>query len=170
MLNNPPRRGLQTLIGAALALMVFVGACTSSGTQISLVASESNEDPEALGYAFAGEEITEGAPTISVRAGEEVTITLENLHGQYFEVPAATHDLAILPATDENKETPPDAPEVADQVLWDVWFGGNGTGLFVDETQTITFVPDVPGTYIYVCAVPGHAARGMVGEFIVESG
>ncbi len=89
--RSPPRRGLQTPIGAALALMVFVGACTSSGTQISLVASESNEDPEALGYAPAGEEITEGAPTITVRAGEEVTVTLENLHGQYFEVPAATH-------------------------------------------------------------------------------
>lgn len=117
MLNNPPRRGWRTLIGAALVLMVLVGACTSSGTQISLVASESHENPEALGYAFAGEEISEGAPTITVRAGEEVTITLENLHGQYFEVPATSHDLAILPATDENRETPPKAPGVADQVL-----------------------------------------------------
>ncbi|MFP3882046.1 MAG: multicopper oxidase domain-containing protein [Actinomycetota bacterium] len=157
------------MIGAAL-LMVFVGACTSSGTQISLVASESSEDSEALGYAFAGEEVTEGAPTITVKAGEEVTITLENLHGQYFDVPAAAHDLALLPATSENRESPPGAPDVADEVLWDVWFGGSGTGLFVDETQTITFVPDAPGTYVYVCAVAGHAARGMVGEFVVESG
>ncbi|MBA4436707.1 MAG: hypothetical protein H2B04_05225, partial [Nitrosopumilaceae archaeon] len=31
-----------------------------------------------------------------------------------------------------------------------------------------TFIAGAPGTYHYICTVPGHALQGMIGEFIVE--
>ncbi len=36
----------------------------------------------------------------------------------------------------------------------------------VDET-TVTFTAPAPGTYTFVCSVPGHAAAGMVGTLNV---
>ena len=34
-------------------------------------------------------------------------------------------------------------------------------------TATFSFTAPAPGTYQYVCTVPGHAAGGMVGTFTV---
>lgn len=34
--------------------------------------------------------------------------------------------------------------------------------------QTITFIATKPGTYPFVCIIPGHAASGMVGTLIVK--
>ncbi|APA97805.1 plastocyanin/azurin family copper-binding protein [Nocardia seriolae] len=38
------------------------------------------------------------------------------------------------------------------------------------HTQTIDFTADVPGSYRYVCPVPGHAEKGMSGAFVVVGG
>jgi nitrite reductase (NO-forming) len=35
------------------------------------------------------------------------------------------------------------------------------------HVATITFTAATPGTYQYLCAVPGHAQRGMLGNFVV---
>ena len=36
------------------------------------------------------------------------------------------------------------------------------------ESGSTTFIAGAPGTYHYICTVPGHALQGMIGEFIVE--
>ena len=36
------------------------------------------------------------------------------------------------------------------------------------ESGSVTFTAGVPGTYYYICTVPGHALQGMQGSFIVE--
>jgi nitrite reductase (NO-forming) len=36
------------------------------------------------------------------------------------------------------------------------------------ETKEVTFTVGAPGLYHYICTVPGHAALGMQGNFIVE--
>lgn len=36
------------------------------------------------------------------------------------------------------------------------------------QTDTIEFTALTPGTYTFICSVPGHAAAGMVGNLIVE--
>jgi nitrite reductase (NO-forming) len=36
------------------------------------------------------------------------------------------------------------------------------------QTSSIRFVIDRPGTYRFLCTVPGHAEAGMTGTLIVE--
>lgn len=50
----------------------------------------------------------------------------------------------------------------------------NATGLIrpaaaaaVATSLAATFTATTPGTYRYLCAVPGHARQGMTGAFIV---
>jgi uncharacterized cupredoxin-like copper-binding protein len=37
------------------------------------------------------------------------------------------------------------------------------------HTGPLTFTADAPGTYHYLCPVPGHAQKGMTGPFTVSS-
>lgn len=36
------------------------------------------------------------------------------------------------------------------------------------STTTVTVTPDSPGTYRFVCTVPGHAQAGMTGRLVVS--
>ena len=36
------------------------------------------------------------------------------------------------------------------------------------ETAELTFTPEEPGTYSFVCSVPGHEEAGMNGKLIVQ--
>ena len=47
-----------------------------------------------------------------------------------------------------------------------LWFLGNPTAAGM-HTGTITFTASSPGTYYYLCPVPGHAQKGMTGTFTV---
>lgn len=157
---------LKKLLGVGLALLL-VGACLSSGEEISLIAGETRNDPEAFGYALAGEEIMQGAPVLTVQAGEEVTICLENVHGRYDDAVEA-HDLAILPST---ADLPRGSDRsILDEVSWGVMIAGQGGGLLPGDSECFSFVPDDPGSYTYFCTFGGHVQQGMIGEFIVESG
>jgi nitrite reductase (NO-forming) len=49
-----------------------------------------------------------------------------------------------------------------------LWFLGNPTGAGM-HAGTLTFTATHPGTYRYLCAVPGHARKGMTGTFIVTT-
>ena len=48
-----------------------------------------------------------------------------------------------------------------------VWFLGKPTSAGM-HTATISFTATTPGTYQYLCPVPGHAQKGMVGTLIVS--
>jgi plastocyanin len=54
-------------------------------------------------------------------------------------------------------------------------FSGSYAPILGDPTgagqplETITFTATTPGTYIYECPVPGHAAMGMRGSFVVNA-
>jgi len=47
-----------------------------------------------------------------------------------------------------------------------LWFLGNPTAAGM-HAGTLTFTASTPGTYHYLCPVPGHAQQGMAGTFTV---
>lgn len=66
-----------------------------------------------------------------------------------------------------------DGPPYAAHPPEEVAFPGAATTEFevgtpAGESDTITFTASTPGTYWYVCHVPGHAAGGMYGKFVVK--
>lgn len=163
--TRTPRSATRRGWGAALASLAVTAACGSdeSSVEIALVASETEADPfDDIGYAFDGDDVTDRAPAITVAAGREVVLTLHNRAGQYSPT-RASHDLAIVPMLDD-LFTVIATGEIVDHVLW----GAMTPQLFTDESTTITFVPEEPGTYHYLCTIPGHAQHGMLGTFVVE--
>lgn len=168
--NQPPEETNMSLITSGRlilyqvalfgVLIVLLGACSGSDGELSLVADVTEPDSEQkLGFAFAGQEVTGGGPTLTVQAGEEVTVTLENNDT------LGPHDLAVVPHLD-------DIPTMAalggleEEVLW----GASIDSLSDGESSSVTFTPDTPGSYYYVCTLAGHAAAGMMGEFVVVDG
>ncbi len=101
------------------------------------------------GFAFEGEDVGSPGPTITVRAAEPVTITFKIAD----EIVPEPHDFVIVA----------EKARTADP-LW----GAKTEQLRFGEQQSITFTPDTPGSFFYICSVSGHLSRGMWGSFIVE--
>jgi len=49
-----------------------------------------------------------------------------------------------------------------------LWFLGIPTSAGM-HVGTLHFTAGAAGTYQYLCAVPGHAQKGMVGTFVVAN-
>ncbi len=101
------------------------------------------------GYGFEGEDIVSPGPTIVVKAGQPVTITFKNVEERF----PVEHNFVIV-AEKQSSADP----------LW----GAETERLREAEEQTITFTPDTPGSYFYICSVSDHALAGMWGTFVVE--
>jgi len=108
------------------------------------------------GYALEGEDITSPGPTITVRVGEPVTITFKNADDYQVE----PHDFTIVAEMDETA--------LLTKLDVDPLWGAETEWLPTGEQQTITFTPDTPGSYFYVCTNSDHAFLGMWGSFIVD--
>ncbi len=89
-------------------------------------------------------------PDIKVKSGDTVTIHIKNDSKSF-------HAFGVV--------TDPDNPS---NVLWNSALKSPDNPMKPGETGDVTFVAGAPGTYHYVCTVPGHAALGMNGNFIVE--
>lgn len=98
-------------------------------------------------------------PTLVVPAGGRVSIEVVNAD------PDTAHGLVITASTDIRSPMPMMSarPAFAGSQLW---FLGNPTSAGM-HAATLTFTATTPGTYRYLCAVPGHALKGMTGRFIV---
>ena len=89
-------------------------------------------------------------PEIRVNSGDEVTITANNM-GKSF------HAFGVV-----------SNPEDFNSVIWDSAIAAMANPLKPGEGGSTTFIAGAPGTYYYICTVPGHALQGMQGSFIVE--
>ena len=105
--------------------------------------------PREGGYALEGEDVMSPGPTIVARAGQQVTITFKVAD----EIVLEPHDFVIVAEQDK---------------LADPLWGAQTDKLRFGEQQTITFTPDTPGTYFYICSVSDHLHRGMWGSFVAE--
>lgn len=100
-------------------------------------------------------------PAIVVKAGTRVSIEVINAD------PDTAHGLVIT-ASGANSSWMPmmtGRPAFAGSALW---FLGNPTSAGM-HAGTLTFTASTPGSYRYLCPVPGHAQKGMTGTFIVRA-
>ena len=89
-------------------------------------------------------------PEIRVNSGDEVTINSSNL-GKLF------HAFGVVTN-----------PEDFNSIIWDSEIAAATNPLKPGESGSTTFLSGAPGSYYYICTVPGHALQGMQGSFIVE--
>lgn len=100
-------------------------------------------------------------PAITVPAGARVSIQVINAD------PDTAHGLVITASQNTSSPMPmmTSQPAFTDSALW---FLGNPTAAGM-HTATLTFTASTPGTYRYVCLVPGHAQEGMTVTFTVSN-
>ncbi len=89
-------------------------------------------------------------PDVIVKSGDEVTITTINA-GMSF------HAFGVVSNSDD-----------FNSVVFDSAIAAATNPLKPGESGSTTFTAGAPGTYYYICTVPGHALQGMIGNFIVE--
>ena len=110
---------------------------------------ESEDGYSQLAFnALPGEEGNN--PDFVVNSGDEVTFTAANA-GKGF------HSFGIT-----------SSPDDFNNVLWGSEIAAAAAPLKAGESGSTTFTAGAPGTYYYICTVPGHATLGMQGSFIVE--
>jgi uncharacterized cupredoxin-like copper-binding protein len=99
-------------------------------------------------------------PAISAPAGAHVTIELINADEDM------AHGLVITSADTARSPMPmmTAAPAFGGSALW---FLGKPTAAGM-HAGTLTFTAATPGSYQYLCPVPGHAQKGMAGTFTVR--
>ena len=89
-------------------------------------------------------------PDFVVNSGDEVTFTATNA-GKGF------HAFGVAASPDD-----------FNNALWGSEIASSSAPLKAGESGSSTFTAGAPGTYYYICTVPGHASLGMQGSFIVE--
>jgi FtsP/CotA-like multicopper oxidase with cupredoxin domain len=147
--------------GVMLVALAFLaancgGEATSTPEPLFLAADQSTvafgEVPlgRALGWGLETGEATGPGPRVSVRSGTPVAVTIENDD----ELDEEQHDFAVVANWNDRFPEP----------LWGSKTGGLGFG----ARTSVTFTPEGPGLYYYVCLVNDHRFRGMYGEFVVE--
>lgn len=92
----------------------------------------------------------ESNPEIRVSSGDSVTIRSVNKGASF-------HSFGIV--TD---------PENPNSIVWNSAIKSATNPLRPNEDGQVTFTAGAPGTYYYICTVPGHSLLGMKGSFIVE--
>ena len=98
-------------------------------------------------------------PTITVKTGTRVSIEVVNAD------PDTAHGLVVTATGSASSWMPmmTSSPAFDGAALW---FLGDPTSSGM-HVGTISFTAGTPGSYQYLCAVPGHAQKGMVGTFVV---
>lgn len=89
-------------------------------------------------------------PKFTVKSGDSVTFKVANA-GKSF------HSFGVVSDVDD-----------PNSVVWNSAIKSPNNPMKPGESGEVTFTAGAPGTYHYICTVPGHAALGMQGEFIVE--
>jgi rusticyanin len=129
---------------------------TFSGTSIRLTVLASPRSGKDETFRIAG--MTN--PTIVVKAGTHVSIEVINADS------GTSHGLVVTASS----ATSPWMPMMTARPAFTgsaLWFLGNPTSAGM-HAGTLTFTAGTPGTYRYLCPIPGHAQKGMTGTFTVS--
>ena len=140
-----------TRIRAALALVsAATAACGSQAAQ-----PPPSPTPVAGAVTIRGFEMAFDPSTVVFTHGVQVTVTFSNVGG-------LDHDLQVaMPVTGLRVvsgavQVPVDQPPLHVHLR-----------ASPGASETVVLTPTSPGTYHVECTLPGHAAAGMVGTFVV---
>jgi len=146
--------GSQVPTGAQVSKAANAITFTTATVRLTILASPSAGPDETFRAAGLVN------PHIIVPAGARVSIQLINADSD------TAHGLVIT-ASDASTSRMPmmtARPAFTGSALW---FLGNPIASGMHE-GTLTFTATTPGTYQYLCPVPGHAQKGMTGTFTVR--
>jgi rusticyanin len=148
------RLGSQAPAGATLDRAANRITFTGTGVRLTVLASPAGGPDET--FRIAG--LTD--PAITVPAGAQVSIEVINAD------PGTAHGLVITAGGTGSSWMPmlTARPAFTGSA---VWFLGNPTSAGM-HAATLSFTASPPGTYRYLCPVPGHAQKGMTGTFTVS--
>lgn len=59
-------------------------------------------------------------------------------------------------------------PDDPNTVVFDARVKSANDPLLKGEQGIVEFIPNKAGEFFYICLIPGHAAQGMQGKFVVE--
>ena len=126
------------------------GPATQTGVEIpvSLSFVESSDFRTLAFNALPGE--SGNNPTITANVGDKIVFDVIN-DGVSF------HAFGVV-----------SNPDDFNSVIFDSAIAAANNPLKPGESGSVTFLAGAPGTYYYICTVPGHALQGMQGSFIVE--
>ena len=146
--------GSQVPAGATLDRAANRITFTGTSVRLTVLASPAGGPDET--FRIAG--LTD--PAITVPAGAQVSIEVINAD------PDTAHGLVITAGGATSSWMPmvtarPAFPGSA------VWFLGNPTPAGM-HAATLGFTATTPGSYRYLCPVPGHVQKGMTGAFTVS--
>jgi rusticyanin len=148
------RDGSQVPGGASISRRANTVTFTSSTVSLTAEASPAGGPDETFRIAGLVN------PKVIVPAGSKVSVQVINAD------PNTAHGLVITASHDLSSWMPmmTARPAFTGSALW---FLGDptATGMHVG---TLTFTAATPGTYHYLCPVPGHAQKGMTGQLIVS--
>lgn len=105
------------------------------------------------GFGLSGDTISSPGPELRVKQGSLVKLTLVNIG-------RAMHVLTVV---GELKEDPYVLP-----IFEGAQAGSLSNPVPPGGSLTVYFIADKPGTYYYICNIPGHVRLGMWGLFVVE--
>jgi rusticyanin len=149
------RLASQIPVGATVSRARHTVTFSGANVRLTIVASPSGGPDETFRLAAMTN------PAIVVTPGAHVTIQVINAD------PDTAHGLVVTASDAASSWMPmmtarPAFPGAA------LWFLGNPTAAGM-HAGTLAFTASTPGTYHYLCPVPGHAQRGMAGTFTVSS-
>jgi rusticyanin len=148
------RLGSQVPAGAMLDRAANRITFTGTSVRLTVLASPAGGPDET--FRIAG--LTD--PAITVTAGAQVSIEVINAD------PDTAHGLVIT-ASGAGFSWMPMLTARPAFTGSAVWFLGNPTSAGM-HAATLSFTASTPGTYRYLCPVPGHAQEGMTGTFAVS--
>lgn len=160
---NAPGPRISPVQATRLGAQMSAGA-TASRTQHKITFSSASVRLTVLASPAGGRDETFRIggmtnPTIVVKTGTHVSIEVINAD------PGTAHGLVVTAngATSSWMPMMTARPAFTGSALW---FLGGPTSAGM-HAGTLSFTASTPGTYRYLCAVPGHAQKGMTATFIV---
>ena len=149
------RLGSQIPAGASASRARHTITFTRTSVRLAVVASPAGGPDETFRIAGMVN------PQVIVPPGSRVSIQVINAD------PDTAHGLVVTAGNPRSSWMPmmTTTPAFTGSALW---FLGNPTAAGM-HTGTIAFTATRPGTYHYLCPVPGHAHEGMTGTFTVTS-